>query len=188
MKALAIMIATAGLVLATGPAWGQAADAHASTAPATAERPAHFALADAAPSIDALIDRLIAALAKKDAGALNRLRVTEAEYRTFFLPGSGDPGEPGRVYDDVSSEFAWQKLNTNSVYAAAGIMRDYGGHKFTVKEIAYLKGRKEYAWYTAYKTVGLKLQDETGKEGELVLGSIAEIDGQFKFVSLLGNR
>jgi hypothetical protein len=131
---------------------------------------------------------LIDALAKKDADALNRLRVTEGEYRTFLLPGAGDPGQPGRVYDDASSKFAWDKLNTNSTYAAAGIMRDYGGYTFKVKEVAYLKGRKDYAWYTAYRTVGLKLEDENGKDGELVLGSIAEIDGQFKFVSLLGNR
>ncbi len=186
MRHIIAMVAMAGIILATGPAWGE--DAHASTAAPTVERPAHFALTDAAPSIDALIDRLVAALAKRDADALNRLRVTEEEYRTFVLPGSGDPGQPGRVYDDVSSQFAWQRLNTNSVYAGAGIMRDYGGHAFKVKEVTYLKGRNEYAWYTAFKTVGLKLEDETGKEGELMLGSIAEIDGQFKFVSLLGNR
>lgn len=188
MRHIAAVVAMVGLVLVTGPARGEAADAQASTPPAAVERPAHFALVDASPSIDALIDRLIHALANKDADAVNRLRLTETEYRTFLLPGSGDPGQPGRVYDDVSSNFAWQKMNTNSIYALGGIMRDYGGHTFKVKEVTYLKGRKEYAWYTAYKTVGLKLEDETGKEGELVLGSIAEIGGQFKFVSLLGNR
>jgi hypothetical protein len=104
------------------------------------------------------------------------------------LPGSAQPGQPAHAYDDDYSKFAWQKVNTNSVYAAAGIMRGYGGHKYKVKEVKYLRGRSEYAWYTAYKTVSLTLVDETGQEGELVLGSIADIDGQFKFISLLGNR
>jgi hypothetical protein len=182
------MVAVAGMILTTGWARVEAGDAQASTPPPALERPAHFKLVDASPSIDALVGRLIDALAKKDLDALNRVRVTESEYRTFLLPGAGDPGQPGRVYDDASSKFAWDKLNSNSFYAAAGIMSGYGGHTLKVKEITYLKGRKEYAWYTAYRTVGLKLEDENGKERELMLGSIAEIDGQFKFVSLLGKQ
>ena len=182
------MVAMAGMILTTGLARAEAGDAQASTPPPALERPAHFKLADASPSADALIGRLIDALAKKDADTLNRLRVTEDEYRTFLLPGAGDPGQPGRVYDDASSKFAWDKLNTNSTYAAAGIMTGYGGHTLKLKEVTYLKGRKDYAWYTAYRTVGLKLEDENGKESELVLGSIVEIDGQFKFVSFLGKQ
>lgn len=188
MRHIAIAVVLAGLVLGTGPARAEATDAQASMPPVTVERPAHFALVDAAPSVDVLVDRLLAALKKNDVDALHRLRVTEAEYRTFVLPGSGEPGEPARVYDDVTSNFAWQRLHTNSLYAGDGIIRGYGGHTYELKEVQYLKGRKQYAWYTAYKTVALRLRDETGTERELVLGSIAEIDGQFKFLSLLGNR
>jgi hypothetical protein len=186
MRPIAAMAVMAGVILAIGPAWGEVAGAQASTPPPKLERPAHFVLANAAPSVDALIDRLLVALEKNDADGLHRLRLTENEYRAFVLPGSVQPGQPAQVYDDDSSKFAWGKLNTNSIYAATGIIRGYGGHKYTVKEVTYLKGRVEYAWYTAYKTVSLKLEDETGQEGELVLGSIAEIDGQFKFISLLG--
>jgi len=188
MRHIAALVATAGVILMSGPARAVAADAQASAPPPAPERPAHFALADAAPSIEVLLDRLLAAIAKKDAAGLHRLRVTESEYRTFVLPGSGERGEPGRVYDDVTSEFAWQKMNTNSLYAADGIIRGYGGHTYKLKDVQYAKGRKEYAWYTAYKSADLKLEDEQGKEHELALGSIAEIDGQFKFLSLLGNH
>jgi hypothetical protein len=188
MRHITTMVATVGIVLTMGWARAEAADAQASTPPPALERPVHFKLVDASPSIDALVGRLIDALAKKDLDALHRVRVTESEYRTFLLPGAGDPGQPGRVYDDASSKFAWGQINTNSFYAAAGIMSGYGGRKLKVKDITFLKGRKEYAWYTAYRTVGLKLEDENGKESELVLGSIAEIDGQFKFVSLLGKQ
>jgi len=119
---------------------------------------------------------------------MHRLRVTESEYRTFFLPGSMEPGKPPRVYDETYSKYAWDMINTNSVYAANQIIANYGGHTLTVKERRFLKGQQQYGWYQAYKTLHLVLQDETGRERELTLGSIADVDGQFKFMGLLGHR
>jgi hypothetical protein len=174
-------------LLLTGAVWAEGGDAHASTPPARLERPAHFKLVDAAPSVDALIGRLLDAIAKNDADALHRLRVTEDEYRNFILPGSAKPGEPPQVFNEADSKHIWGMNNTHSMYAAKGIIRDYGGHTYRLKGIEFAKGQKEYAWYTAYKVTRLTLEDESGKEGELVLGSIADVDGQFKFVSLLGN-
>jgi hypothetical protein len=189
MKQFTAALALTGAILMMGRVGHAAESAQASTAPPTAQqRPAHFALVDAAPSVDALIQRVIDALAKNDVTALHRVRVTEEEYRSFFPPGGGDPDKPPRAYDKDTSDYAWQMLNTNGIYAAASIMKGYGGHKYNVKEVNYLKGRKEYAWFTAYKTVSLKLEDESGAERNLVLGSIADVDGQFKFVGLLGNR
>ena len=182
---LAILVA-AVLVTASGSAQG--GDALASTPPAVVERPANFKLVDAAPSVDALLDRLVDALEKKDLEALHRLRVTESEYRTFFLPGSVKPGQPARIYDEQSSKFYWDMMNTNSIYAAKGIMERYGGRKCHVKEKTYSKGQETYAWYEAYKNVQLRLEDEEGHEAELSLGSIANVDGQFKFISLLGRH
>ena len=186
MRHIIALAATVSVIYGAGPVWG--ADAQASTPPAAPERPAHFALVEGAPSIEALIDRLLVALANNDTEGLHRLRVNEHEYLGFVLPGGGKPGQPAQVYDDSVRQFAWQKVDTNSKYAAASIIRGYGGHTYKVKEVKYLKGRQESAWSTAYKTVSLRLEDESGREGELVLGSIADIDGQFKFISLLGNR
>jgi hypothetical protein len=188
MRHLIAIAALAGTILAAGITRTEAADAQAAVPTSPSQRPAHFTLVDAAPSVDALIDRLLDALANSDLAALHRLRVTEDEYRKFLLPGGGAPGQPPPTYDDASSDFAWQMLNTNSRYAASGIIKGYGGRKYKVKEATYLKGRQEYAWYTAYRTLSLSLEDETGTEHELVLGSIADVDGQYKFVSLLGKR
>jgi len=188
MKRIATAASMIAALLFTGAVWAEGGEAHASTPPPTIERPAHFKLVDAAPSVDALIDRLLDAIAKNDPDALHRLRVTEDEYRNFILPGSVKPGEPPQVFKEEDSQHFWGMNNSHSVYAAKGIIRDYGGHKFKLKGIEYGKGQKEYAWYTAYKVVVLKLQDEkSGKDGELVLCSIADVDGQFKFISLLGN-
>jgi hypothetical protein len=187
MRHVAVLAILVGAVLAMASVSAQAEDALASAKPATLERPAHFKLVDASPSVDALIDRLLDALEKKDVQALHRLHVTESEYRTFFLPGSAKPGEPARIYDEESSKFYWNMLNTNSVYAAKGIVERYGGRKCHVKERTYAKGQQTYAWYEAYKNVELKLEDEEGHQAELSLGSIANVDGQFKFIGLLGH-
>ena len=185
---ITIAAALAAGILTTGFARVEAGDAEAATSAAALQRPAQFALVDAAPSIDVLIARLLDALAKNDRAALDRLRVTEDEYRRFLLPGGGEPGKPPRVYNDEASAFAWQLLNTHSTYAADGIIKGHGGHHYTLKEVTYLKGQKQYAWYTAYRTVALAVEDESGKPSEIVLGSIADVDGQFKFVSLYGDR
>src|SRR5262245_54239763 len=102
------------VVLAVNPASSRANEATASTSPVALQRPGHYRLTDASPSIDALIVRLLEALTKRDAQALNRLRVTEQEYRKFVLPGSSEPGSPATAYDDASSKFAWQMLDTKN--------------------------------------------------------------------------
>jgi hypothetical protein len=186
MRGFSTITAVAVAVLVAASVSANDGAAQAATTPLTLERPAHFKLVDAAPSVDALIDRLLDALARNDVQALHRLRVTEDEYRTFFLPGSVEPGQPARIYDADSSKFYWGLINSHSLYAANGIIKKYGGHKCRVKEKQYLKGQETYAWYEAYKTVHLVLEDENGRQAELTLGSIANVDGQFKFISLLG--
>ncbi len=187
MRHIATATAVVAALLVTGMVRADGGDAHASTPRARLERPAHFELTDASPSIDALVGRVLAALAKSDADALHRLRVTEDEYRTFIIPGSVKPGEAPQVLKEDESEHAWAWINTNSIYAVDNIIKNYGGHKYRLKKTEFAKGERRYAWYTAYKVVNLTLEDETGKEGELVLGSIADVDGQFKFIGLLGD-
>ena len=187
MKALTAAVTMALLLLVSGAARADEGDRQRVASVARPERPAHFALVDAAPSVDALIERLLDALAKRDIAALNRLRMTENEYRTFVLPGSVEPGQPARAYEAGPSIWAWNNVDTNSRYAAAAMIKGYGGRRFKLKEVNYLKGHGTYAWYDAYRTVSLTLEDDKGEVGELVLGSIAHIDGQFKFISLLGN-
>jgi len=180
----AMMVAA---LFVTGAVRAEGGDAQASTQPVRIERPAHFKLVNSAPSVDALAARVLDALAKKDAGALRRLRVTETEYRTFIIPGSVKPGESPQILDDEASQYAWSMLNTNSEYAVRNMISKYGGQKYRLKGTEFAKGQKEYAWYQAYKVVVLTLEDEKGMESAITLGSVADVDGQFKFISLLGD-
>lgn len=187
MRQIAITATMIAALFMTGALRAEGRDAQASTPPARLERPAHFKLVNAAPSINVLVGRVLDALAANDADALHRLRVTEDEYRTFIVPGSVKPGEPPQILDKEGSEHAWGMLNTNSLYAVQNIIAKYGGHRYRLKKTEFAKGERQYAWYKAYKVVDLTLEDEKGTEGELVLGSIADVDGQFKFIGLLGN-
>jgi hypothetical protein len=151
-------------------------------------RPRHFTLRDAAPSKEVLVQRLLAALAANDAQALHRLRVTEQEYRDFVLPGAVEKGQQPQAMDEQSSKFAWDLLNTKSLYAGQAILTNFGGRHYTLKDVQYAKGQRHYAWYDTWNTTVLTLEDDAGGIRELTLGSIADVDGQFKFVGLLGNR
>jgi hypothetical protein len=189
MKHIVLTAAMMVAVLVASAAWAGPNEANAAVAaPAPPVRPERFTLVDASPTIDALLARVLEALADKDEEALHRLRVTESEYRSFVIPGSAKPGTEPQVLPEKDSEFFWQMLDTNSRYAAGRVIRGWGGKRYTLKSVEYAKGHKEYLWYDAYKTAVLTLEDEEGKKTELALGAIAHIDGQYKFVGLAADR
>lgn len=183
-----IVIATAMLLALLPSQQARTETAQAATPPVTSERPAKYALADSAPSIEVLLQRVLEALAANDAKALRRLRVTEAEYREFIIPGSAKQGEPPQILGAEDSQFYWQMLNTKSAYKEAAVMKGFGGRRYRLKGVEYVKGHKQFAWFDAYATTVLTLENEDGQESELVLGSIAHVDGQYKFVGLNGDR
>jgi len=74
-------------------------------------------------------------------------------------------------------------LNGKSVYVEANLIASFGGHHAMVMEKEFRKGKKKYADYTAYKQLILTLKDDKGTEATMKIGSIAEVDGQFKFIS-----
>jgi len=148
--------------------------------------PGDARLANAAPTVDALLDEFLAALEGKDMQALERLRVSESEYRDIIMPGSVPPGHAPQVFPEKKSKFFWGMNNTKSIYWAGSLLESFGGHRYTRKEVEYTKGVQQYAWYTAYKRVRLTVVDEEGNEKDLRTGSIAEVNGQYKFVSFAG--
>jgi hypothetical protein len=146
--------------------------------PAPAARLQH-----AAPSIDRLIDDFVQAINDRDKVRLRQLRVSQEEYLGVILPGSVEPGERRPQYNQEEAEYLWGMLNGKSVYVEANLIASFGGHHATVTEKEFRKGTKKYADYTAYKQLILTLKDDKGTEATMKIGSIAEVDGQFKFIS-----
>ena len=188
MKHITAMAAMVLLLLTAQQAWAEGAVVQASVPPAELKRPARYALVGSAPSVEVLLQRVLDALAANDAKAFRRLRMTETEYREFVIPGSAKEGQPPQVLGSSDSEFYWQMLNTKSAYKEAAVLKQFGGRRYTLKEVEYAKGHTQYAWYDAYRTTVLTLERDDGTEGELVLGSIAHVDGQYKFIGLHGDR
>jgi len=138
-----------------------------------------------APSVDKLVDQFMQALKERDKAKIRDLRVTEDEYRGLILPGSVDEGKPRQHYNDEASKYFWSVLDTKSIYNEAGILSAWGGRSVKLKSVSYRGGTKKYAEYTAYKQLELKVEDEAGNEDELRLGSVAEANGVYKFISYI---
>lgn len=142
-------------------------------------------LGDASPGIDALVSRFLAALAAGDRKALDRLRVTEAEYREVIIPGSVEPGQPPQRLSDEASRYFWETLDTKSAYVREDLLQRFGGRRWTAMDIRFEKGSKRFANHVAHRRLVLVARDERGEEAEIRTGSIVDVGGSFKFVSFI---
>jgi len=136
-----------------------------------------------AASIEGLIDDFVHAINDQDKAKLRQLRVSQDEYVGVILPGSVKPGGRRPQYNQEEAEYLWGILNGKSIYAEAGLLASFGGHHATATGKEFRKGTTQYADYTAYKQLVLTLKDDKGTEATMRIGSIAEVDGQFKFIS-----
>jgi hypothetical protein len=162
---------------------GLAPVAIAAHADEAAKAETHATLVNAEPSIDALVERLRTALVQNDKTALRALRLTQDEYLGIVLPGSVPPGQPWATYSDEAQQYFWGLLNGKSIYSEANLLHEFGGRPIKFTEVHYRKGVQDYANYRAYKQLVLTVEDDAGTRETMRIGSIAEIGGQFKFVS-----
>jgi len=153
--------------------------------PAAPTVPPDPKFSNASLSIDDLVNRFLSAVEANDDHAVEALRVTEAEYRDIILPGSVEPGQPAQRYRDQESEYFWGVLNGKSLYSRAIMMHAYGGKNFKLQKFDFRKGVRNWAGYKAYEKLELTLKAEDGQVIQLPTGSIAEVGGQFKFVSFI---
>jgi hypothetical protein len=150
-------------------------------APALTRRPLH----DGASSVEELVSHFLDALREKDAKALRALRVDRDEYVDVILRGNVPPGAPLRDWPKEVNDYWWGVLHTKSVYFEANILAGFGGHRYRLKQLGFVKGTKQYATYTAHKQLELTVEDETGSEQTIRTGSIAEVNGRYKFISFI---
>lgn len=171
----AAIIGTLALIVAVG---GRVVLGTAQPPPAR-----HLRLADGEPSIESLLQKFRQALVTNDKALLRRLRVTEDEYRNLIMPGSVDPGTPSTQYNQQASQYFWGILNGKSIYVEANLLHDFGGKDFTMDSVEYRKGVKKYRDYTAYKQLTLMVKHPGEEPERMRIGSIAEVDGHYKFIS-----
>jgi hypothetical protein len=135
-------------------------------------------------SKEELVAKLLDALERQDLEALHRLRITESEYKGIILPGQVPVGQEFRRYRSEVSDFAWQTLNTKSVYYERYLLSLHGGRRYELKDVRFEQGTEEYAGYSAHKQLRLSLTHE-GSPATLATGSIVEVGGRYKFASFI---
>ena len=139
-------------------------------------------LTGGADSLDALLDQFLASITAGDLDALNRLRVTPAEYGSIIVPGMVAKGQqPRTTFEKVNAVF-FGMLDSRSRYSAQALIEHFKGKKIVRREVTFTKPIQEWAWYTARGELRLTLFDDQGERYEMKSGWIAEVDGRFKFI------
>ncbi|MFN0057008.1 MAG: hypothetical protein ACKVX7_01000 [Planctomycetota bacterium] len=158
-----------------------AAEVPSALAPATApiaESPAHPTTAEELSRV------VLSALERGDRATLERLRVTEAVYRTELWPEF----EAELVRNTAPVSFHWLLLDTESRSGLSGALGDYMGQQLSLVEVVPER-LVEYKRFRLWKRVQLKVRTSRGADApervELVrvFGSLIEIDGRFWILS-----
>lgn len=142
-------------------------------------------LSGGASSVDELLGKFVNALADNDRRALDDLRVGEEEYRERIMPGSVKPGDPPQKLSPAADQYFWESLNLKSLYSEQGLLNEYGGRAYTIKSVIWRKGIKDYDGFRCYDRLEMTMADADGNERVLSTGSVAEVDGTFKFISFI---
>lgn len=175
---LALVVCVAGVAVLHGSTVSGSLTAPQAAAP-------HPPLSGGASSVDDLLAKFVAAIEAKDVAALDALRVDETEYRKIIMPGSVKPGQPPQKLSAAADQYFWESLDTKSRYGGRALLAGYSGRKYRVTNVKWLKGVDEYAWFRCYDRLELTMVDEKGEEHVLNTGSVADVDGRFKFISFI---
>jgi len=146
---------------------------------------AHPPLSGGASSVDELLGKFVTALENNDRDALEALRVDETEYRKIIMPGSVPPGQPPQRLSPAADEYFWESLNGKSIYNRMYLLHSFGGHRYRIKSVEWLKGIRDFAWFRCYDRLELTLVDDQGTEHVVNTGSVAQVGGRFKFISFI---
>jgi len=103
-------------------------------------------------------------------------------FTTSVFPVAIRPGR-GRKRPSQASQYFWGILNGKSIYVEANLLHAFGGKDFAIESVEYRKGVKKYRDYTAYRQLTLIAKHPGDEPEHMRIGSIAEVDGQYKFIS-----
>ncbi len=137
-------------------------------------------LGETSASREALGNAVLAAFKAGDIGALERLALTEDEFRTFVWPKL-PASRPDR---GVPFDFVWGMLKQNSSTYLRQTANALRGHDFTLKRVSFAGASSAYAGVVVHRETELLVTDANGNEQMIrVFGSTVEQEGRFKVFS-----
>jgi hypothetical protein len=129
-------------------------------------------------SSEVLTETFLQALEEEDRPRLERMALSQAEFRLEFFPEMP-------VYGNIPPDFAWGQLEGRNRHGLATVLARQGGRPWELEEIVFA-GETAYQTFTVHREPMLRLRDRvTGERREMALfGSLLEHDGRYKLVSL----
>jgi hypothetical protein len=137
-------------------------------------------LPNAQDSPEALSRAVLAAIEKRDTGALLALAIDKEEFTEQVwqeLPAA-------RPERNLSPAFVWGDLNQKSNITLRGTLTAHGGRKYQFISIRFLGETTQYDSYRVHRESELTVKDADGVERQIrVFGSVLEKGGRYKAFS-----
>lgn len=138
------------------------------------------ALSGGAPSIQALVDRFVDALAARDSAAFRDLVLTRAEFAWLYYPYTRYTAPPYRM----APELLWFQIQNASSRGLGRLLDRLGGQRLEVLGHHCPRPPRVEGPNRIWEGCALRVPSAEGEVTELELfGSIVEREGTFKLVS-----
>jgi hypothetical protein len=132
----------------------------------------------ACASPEELVIKILAAVEADDMQGLTDLRVTEREHNQLLWPEF-----PARN-NNVQMDFAWDMLNTRSYTSQGRAIGTWRQEGLTFAGVRFDRGVERYQTFVLHRGTVVSARTADGQDVELrFIGSILELDGQFKALS-----
>lgn len=134
--------------------------------------------AEACPSPETLAGAFLQALEAGDRPRLERLALSEEEFRLEAFPEMP-------AFGRIPTDLAWNQLSLRSLYGLSTVLARYGGRAWVLEGIDFRGATTVYQTFAVRRDPMLTLRDpSSGEIRELALfGSVLEYDGGFKLFS-----
>jgi hypothetical protein len=134
-------------------------------------------------SADAVATAVLRAYAARDRAALERLALSESEFRGHVWPEL----PAARPERNLPFSYVWGDLRQKSEQTLAGLLAEHGGHRYELVAVTFASSTPS-ATYTVHREATFKVRDAEGQERDLRLcGSFLEKDGHWKVFSYVVN-
>jgi hypothetical protein len=134
-------------------------------------------------SPEAAARAVLEALAARDAAALRRLTLDEAEFRDHIWP-SLPAARPER---NLPLSYVWGDLNQKSGTSLTRTLEEHGGRRFQLEEVV-LGPSTEYAAFKTHARTMLRVREAGGEPRDIrVFGSLVEKNGRWKVFSYVSD-
>lgn len=131
----------------------------------------------------ALAAAVLSALEAKDRAALERLALSEAEFREEVFPEMPAWGK-------IPMTYVWEDLRQKSSNQVSRLLASLGGHAFAVEDVLFDGGATAYKTFVVHRKPRLVVKElASGQQRDIaIFGSVIEHDGRYKLFSYVINR